>query len=165
VGSPPTVAATPICTYIEGEGNICVGTRQPTHCRPSTDHIPFFDELVLPKTLPAGLSFTEACLTACPEGIPCNQPAEVKYASEDGGASFQVSTAIADATCVNATTVPYGPESACVRRIAGTEGKSIYAVDLQKRGRAHTVIAILGPDNRITEADLDAVALDIASQN
>jgi hypothetical protein len=41
----------------------------------------------------------------------------------------------------------------------------IYAVDLQKRGRAHTVIAILGPDNRITEAELNAVALDIATQN
>lgn len=164
-GSPQTVAATPSCTFIPGEGRVCVGTPQPRDCRPSTDHIPFFDQLVLPKTLPAGLSFDEACLTACPEGIPCNQPAEIKYASEDGGARFQISTAIAAATCANGTTVPYGPESACVRRIAGAEGKSIYAVDLQKRGRAHTVIAILGPDNRITEADLDAVALDIASQN
>jgi hypothetical protein len=135
VGSSPTVAATPFCTFIPGEGRVCVGTPQARDCRPTTEHILFFDQLVLPKTLPAGLSFDEACITACPEGIPCNQPAEIKYANEDGSMRFQVS------------------------------GEMIYAIDLQKRGRAHTVIAILGPDNRITEAELNAVALDIATQN
>ena len=163
-GSPQTVGPTPFCTFIPGEGNICVGTRQPTNCQPSTDHIPFFDQLVLPKTLPEGVSFDEACLTACPEGIACNQPAEVKYANEDGSVRFQISTAIGDPGCTG-TPAPYGPVTGCIRRIAGAEGKSIYAVDLQLNGRAHTVIAILGPENRITEADLDAVAVDIASQN
>jgi hypothetical protein len=115
--------------------------------------------------LPEGVSFDEACLTACPEGVPCNQPAEIKYASDDGSVKFQISTAIGPTDCVNGTPAPFGPQTGCVRRIAGAEGKSIYAIDLQLRGRAHTVIAILGRDNRITEAQLDAVALDIASQN
>ena len=163
-GSSPTVGATPFCTFIPGEGHVCIATPQPRDCRPTTEHIPFFNQLVLPKTLPAGLSFDEACITACRQGIPCDQPVEVKYASDDGGARFQVSTAIAE-TCVNATPIPFGPVSGCIRRLPSSGGESVYAVDLQKRGRAHTVIAILGPDNRITEAELDAVALDIASQN
>ena len=165
VGSSPTVAATPFCTFIPGEGRVCVGTPQARDCRPTTEHVLFFDQLVLPKTLPAGLSFDEACITACPEGIPCNQPAEIKYANEDGSMRFQVSTAIADTPCVNGSPAPFGPETGCIRRIAGSGGEMIYAIDLQKRGRAHTVIAILGPDNKITEAELNAVALDIATQN
>ena len=162
-GSPATVAATPSCTFIPGEGLVCIGTPQPTNCLPSTDHIPFFDQLVLPKTLPAGLSFEEACLTACPEGVPCNQPAEIKYANEDGSAKFQISTAIGERAAP-------GRRSHMDHR-AGVSGglrargaRASTRSTLQLRGRAHTVIAILGPDNRITEAELDAVALDIASQ-
>ena len=164
-GLPQTPAATPVCTFIEGEGRVCFGTPQPRACLPATDHIPFINELVLPESLPEGMSFSEACLTACPEGIPCNQPAEIKYASADGGAHFQVSTAIADTPCVNGTPAPFGPLTGCIRRIPRQGGQMVYAVDLQIRGRAHTVIAVLGPENRLSEEDLNAVAVDIASQS
>jgi hypothetical protein len=164
VGQPQTPGATPSCTFIPGEGRVCIGTPQPRDCRATMDHIPFASELVLPNSLPEGIRFEEACLTACPEGIPCNQPAEIKYASEDGAARFQISTAIAETPCTNGSPAPFGPLSGCVRRIPGQGGETVYAVDLQLRGRAHTVIAIIGPDNRITEEELNAVAQDMASQ-
>jgi hypothetical protein len=163
---PQTPGATPFCTFIPGEGNVCVATPPPVDCRPSTDHIPFIDQLVLPQTLPEGFAFTEACLTSCHEGAPCNQPAEIKYATGDGTARFQVSTAIAD-TCASADSIPtpLGPITGCVRRIPGSGGEAVYAIDMQKNGRAHTVVAVIGPDNSVTEEQMNAVAVDIASQN
>lgn len=163
-GSTPSAAATPFCTFVPGEGRVCIGTPQARDCRPTTEHIPFISQLVLPKALPEGLSFDEACVTADPPGIASSQNAEIKYASEDQGAHFQVSTAIIAVEPRDRETIQLGSVPGYITRTPGAEGKTVYGVEFELAGRAYTVIAILGPDNRLTEADLNAVALEMATQ-
>jgi hypothetical protein len=164
-GSTQTVAATPICTFIPGEGIICRGTPQPRDCRPTADHIPFINQLILPKALPEGVSFAEACLTADPAGLPSSQNAEIKFASDDGGAHFQVSTVIIAVAPQNRETIQLGSIPGYIIRNPLPDGRTVYGVEFSLGGRAYTVIAFLGPGNRLMEADLNAVALDMATQD
>jgi hypothetical protein len=160
VGGLVTPSPTPFCTTLPGEpGVICPDVQEPV-CLPTTDHISFINELVLPRTLPPELAFSEGCAVACVPGAPCNQSAEIKYESADGGAHFQVSTATGFAVEPREReTLQLGPIPGYIIRNQG-----IYGVEFELRGRAYTVIAVLGPENRLTEADLNAVAQDMASQ-
>jgi hypothetical protein len=164
-GVQPTIGPTPspICRIIDGD-EVCVGVGEP-FCLPTTQVVPFFDQLVLPREIPEGLAFSEACATNCAEGQPCNNPAEIKYKSADGGAHFQVSTATGLAVEPRGReSIQLGSIPGYITRNEGTTGTTVYGVEFELRGRAYTVIAILGPNNRLTEADLNAMALDMAMQ-
>ena len=156
-----TVASpTPYCTIILGD-RICP-SQSAVDCRPSVDHIPFIRELVLPGTLPEGLEFYEGCVTAEFPGIEQPiQAAEIKFRSADEKARFQVSTARFGVEPNNREAIQLGPVTGYITRTARADGTAIYGVEFPLGPRAYTVIAILGPDNRLTEADLNAVALEM----
>jgi hypothetical protein len=151
---------TPYCTIILGD-RICP-SQSAVDCRPSVDHIPFIRELVLPGTLPEGLDFYEGCVTAEFPGLEQPiQAAEIKYRSADEKAKFQVSTARFGVQPNNREAIQLGPVTGFITRTPRADGSEIYGVEFPLGPRAYTVIAILGPENRLTEADLNAIALQM----
>ena len=147
--------ATPVCVTVDEQGKTCAAT---------PDHISFYEDLVLPTDLPAGMNLAEACLTAPFPGISSQDIAELIYKTADSTKNIHVSTAkIVPIQPQGRPTIQLGERTAYVRDSAISDTAALYSVEFEIGGRAYTVIAILGPENAATREEINAVALSMAT--
>ena len=148
--------ASPVCVVIDQSGRTC---------GPSPDFIPFYGELALPDEMPDGMTLVEACMTGALPGIPDSQIAEFIYATADGTKNIHISTArIIPVQARGREPIQLGTRTGYITNTARTDGSTLYSVELERDGRAYTVIAILGPENAATPEQLNEVALAISER-
>jgi hypothetical protein len=137
------------------------------NCQRTINHFEF--PVILPSVFPQDVRLVEACTHEDLPGLPAVQQAEIIYRNPDESVEIQVATA-------NAMVVPVKPDgreeidlgngvTGYIQDRDRGDGTRFWGIEFEAEGRAYTVIAVFGPENKVTEESIIAMAESIAGGN
>lgn len=133
------------------------------NCQRTINHFDF--PVVLPSAFPQDVQLVEACTHEEEDlpGLPPQQIAELIYRNPDETVEIQIATANLAVTPQDREQVDVAGTVGYIQARDRGDGTRTWGIEFEKDGRAYTVIAILGPENQVTEDSIREMAESIAT--